>query len=79
MPLNHLLDNKFEFMYQTKQPISDINGLPYWELEEYIERLNKKNAEKEKQHKKHNEEYKKTQSNSGIGKFNPNSMMRKFK
>lgn len=73
------MDNKFEFMYQTKQPISDINELPYWELEEYIQRLNKKNEEKEKQHKKQNEEYKKQQTSSGIGNFNPNSIMRKFK
>lgn len=79
MPLNHLLDNKFEFIYQTQQPISDINELPYWELEEYILRLNKKNEEKEKQYKKQNEEYKKQQTSSGIGNFNPNSFMRKFK
>lgn len=79
MPLKSLLDNKFEFMYQTKQPISDINNLPYWELEEYIERLNKKNEEKERQQKKQNEEHKKAQSNSGMGKFNPSSIMNKFK
>lgn len=73
------MDNKFEFMYQTKQPISDINNLPYWELEEYIERLNKKNEEKEKQQKKQNEEYKKMQNSGGVGNFNPKSFMNKFK
>lgn len=79
MPLKNLLDNKFEFCYQTKQPISVINDLPYWELEEYIQRLNKKNEEIEKQNKKQNEEYKKMQTNSGIGKYNPQSFMKKFK
>lgn len=74
-----MLDNKFEFCYQTKQSILDINQLPYWEFEEYIERLNEKNKEIEKQQKKQDEQYKNSQSNSGIGKFNPKSFMSKLK
>jgi hypothetical protein len=61
MPLNNLLDNKFEFAYQTKQPISDINSLPYWELEAYIERLNEKNKEAEAKQKAAEKEQAKNQ------------------
>ena len=45
MPLTTLLDNEFEFICQTHCQPSEIDKLPYWKYEGFIERLNKKNAE----------------------------------
>lgn len=77
MPLNSLLDNKFEFFYQTKQPIPAINDIPYWEFEAYIERLNIKNKELEKQAKKQQDEQEKAQQNNSSSKFG--NIMKRFK
>jgi hypothetical protein len=79
MPLNSLLDNQFEFIIQANQPISDIENLPYWKFEAFIERLNKRNDEIKKQRKKEDEEMKKQQSSSGVGKYNTSSFIPKFK
>ena len=78
MPLNNLLDNEFEFMIQTHQPINVIENLPYWKFEAFIDRLNKRNDELAQRRKKEEEEHKKSQSNSGVGKFNASSFMNKF-
>lgn len=79
MPLNNLLDNEFEFMIQTHQPIDVIENMPYWKFEMFIERLNKRNDELASRRKKEEEEHKKSQSSSGIGNMNPSSFMSKFK
>jgi TPP-dependent 2-oxoacid decarboxylase len=74
MPLEHLLENEFEVVHQTKQPFSDVENLPYWKFEKFVEFLNKKNDEQKKEHKKQNE-----QKQNNVGKYNPNSFMKKFK
>ncbi len=48
------LDNEFEFMDQTKCQPSEINQMPYWKFEMFIERLNRKN-DKEKERQKNQE------------------------
>ncbi len=79
MPLNNLLDNEFEFMMQAHQPLSEVMDMPYWKFESFIERLNKRNDEIASHRKKQEEEHKKSQASSGIGKVNPNSFMNKFR
>lgn len=61
------------------QPESNIGDWPYWKFEAFIERLNKRNDEIKSSRKKEEEEMRKQQANSGIGKFNPGSFMNKFK
>lgn len=79
MPLKNLLDNEFEFISQTGQPLSEIMNIPYWKFESFIERLNKKNDELRDKRKKEEAEYKKQQSSSGVGNFNSSSFANKFK
>lgn len=79
MPLNNSLENEFEFMMQTHQQIDVIENLPYWKFEKFIELLNKRNDELVAQRKKQEEEHKKSQANSGMGNFNTNTFMNKFK
>jgi len=79
MPLNSILDNEFEFMMQSKQGIDVIEALPYWKFEAFVERLNRRNDEISANHKKQDEDHKKSQSSSGIGDFNAGSFMNKFK
>ena len=69
MPLEALLNNEFEFIMQVKQPLSEVMEMPYWKFEEFIERLNKKNEEQNKEAKKQEEDQKK--ANLGGG-FNAN-------
>jgi hypothetical protein len=45
-------------MIQTKQPLRDIENMPYWKFEAFIERLNKHNHELKKQRDKQMEEQK---------------------
>ena len=61
MPLNNLLDNEFEFMFQTKQSINSILDMPYWKFEEFIERLNNKNKQKEQEEKKQQQQQQQSQ------------------
>jgi hypothetical protein len=79
MPLKNLLDNIFEFIIQTNQPLSEIMNMPYWKFEAFIERLNKRNEEMKDRRKKEENEMKKQQQSSGIGNFNPSSFANKFK
>ena len=80
IPLNNLLDNQFEFIIQTNQPISEILNLPYWKFEAFIERLNKRNEEIAAKQRKEAEEQKKQQQQMGnLGSINPSSFMNKFK
>lgn len=78
MPLNNLLDNEFEFIIQTNQPLSEILNIPYWKFEAFIERLNKRNDEINQKRKKEEEEQKKSTGNLNSS-FNVGSMMNKFK
>lgn len=77
MPLENLLENEFEFIHQTKQPINVVENMEYWKFEKFCQLLNKKNEQLEKQHKKQNDEQSKQQTNNGS--YNPSKMMKKFK
>ncbi len=79
MPLTNLLDNEFEFMFQTKCQPSEIMDMPYWKFELFIERLNKKNDEEHARQRKQQDEYKKQQQNSGVGNYNPGNFLRGIK
>lgn len=79
MPLKNLLDNEFEFINQTHQPLSEIMNIPYWKFEAFIERLNRHNDEIKDRKKKEDAEYKKQQQSSGVGSFNASSFANKFK
>lgn len=79
MPLDNLLENEFEVIYQTKQPISDIENMDYWKFEKFVEFINKRNEEQRKEQKKQEQQQQKQQQGSSIGKYNMNSMMKKFK
>jgi hypothetical protein len=76
MPLKSLLDNEFEFMMQSKQPMTDILNMPYWKFEEFIDRLNDRNDKIASERKKHDEAQAK---NASAGSLNTGSMMNKFK
>lgn len=75
MPLKNLLDNEFEFIMQSKQPMKDVLDMPYWKFEEMIDRLNERNDKINSERKKQEE----SQKNSSIGSLNPGSMINKFK
>lgn len=53
MPLNNILDNKFEFMDFGISTL-EVNTWKWWEYEEFIKRLNNK-REKEEQARKDQE------------------------
>ncbi len=78
MPLKNLLDNEFEFMMQSRQPMSDILNMPYWKFEEFIDRLNDRNDKIASERKKHDEAQAKHSANAS-GSLNTNSLMNKFK
>lgn len=65
-------------MIQTHIQPSEIDNMPYWKYEAFIERLNKRNEDLASRRKKEEEEHKKSQSGSGIGKYNPSSFMPKL-
>ena len=80
MPLNNLLENKFQYSIQTKTSIADINDMPYWEFEHYITLLNRHNDEVAKERKKQEEQQKNAQANQAPkSNFNMSSIMNKFK
>jgi hypothetical protein len=66
-------------MFQTKCQPSEMDNMPYWKFESFIERLNKKNDEEHARQKKQQDEYKKQQQSSGIGNFNANNFLRGIK
>lgn len=76
MPLKNLLDNEFEFMMQSKQPINDILNMPYWKFEEFIDRLNDRNDKITAEKKKQDEAQ--TKQNQ-LGSLNTGSLINKFK
>jgi len=77
MPLRNLLDNEFEFMMQSRQPMHDILEMPYWKFEEFIDRLNDRNDKIASERKKHDEAQSKQAASTGG--LNPGSLMNKFK
>lgn len=75
MPLTNSLDNEFELLHQEGIQPSEIGNLPYWKLEAFIERLNKKNEEeKDRQRKQEEQQKKHSQSNN----TNPSKYMSKL-
>lgn len=76
MPLKSLLDNEFEFMMQSRQPINDILNMPYWKFEEFIDRLNDRNDKIAAEKKKQDEAQAKQ---SSMGSLNTGSLINKFK
>lgn len=75
MPLKNLLDNEFEFIMQSKQPMRDVLDMPYWKFEEMIDRLNERNDKINAERKKQDD----AQKNASASSLNPGSLMNKFK
>lgn len=71
MPLTNSLDNEFELIHQEKIQPSEIGNLPYWKMEAYIERLNKKNEEERDRQRKQEEQQKKQNQSTNHSKYMP--------
>jgi NH3-dependent NAD+ synthetase len=79
MPLASLSENEFEFMMQSRQPLSEIMNMPYWKFEDFIERLNKRNEDISHERKKQEEQQNKAQSQYSSSALKAGPNMNNFK